>query len=69
MHNLTPEKSSKRYGVGLVRSRLESSCVYVEDNQKQTGEMFPFIFQLAEMMGLSENAKDCWCANHFPDKT
>ncbi len=58
MHNLTPEKSSKRFGVGLVGSGLESSCVYVEDNQKQTGEMFPFIFELAERMGLSENAKD-----------
>jgi len=58
MHNLTPEQSSKRFGVGLVGSRLESSCVYVEDNQKQTGEMFPFIFELAEKMGLSENAKD-----------
>ncbi|CAK9228137.1 unnamed protein product [Sphagnum troendelagicum] len=58
MHNLTPEKSSKRFGVGLVGSGLESSCVYVDDNQKQTGEMFPFIFELIEKMGLSENAKD-----------
>jgi hypothetical protein len=58
MRNLTPEKSSKRFGVGLVGSRLENSCVYVEDNQKQTGEMFLFIFELAEKMGLSENAKD-----------
>ncbi len=39
-------------------SRLENSCVYMEDNQKQTGEMFPFIFELAEMMGLCENAKN-----------
>jgi hypothetical protein len=30
----------------------------MEDNQKQTGEMFPFIFELAEMMGLCENAKN-----------
>jgi hypothetical protein len=44
MFNLTPETSSKRFGVGLVGSRLESSCVYVENNQKQTGEMFSFIF-------------------------
>jgi hypothetical protein len=58
MCNLTPEKSSKRFGVGLVGSRLENNCVYVEDNQKQTGEMFPFIFELAEKMGLSGNAKD-----------
>jgi hypothetical protein len=26
--------------------------------KKQTGEMFPFIFELAEKMGLSENVKD-----------
>jgi hypothetical protein len=29
----------------------------VEDNQNQTGEMFPFIFELVEKMGLSKNAK------------
>jgi hypothetical protein len=32
--------------------------MYVKDNQNQTGEMFPFIFELAEKMGLSENAND-----------
>jgi hypothetical protein len=58
MCNLTPEKSSERFGVGLLGSRLEISCMYVEDDQKQIGEMFPFIFELAEKMGLSENAKD-----------
>jgi len=58
MFNLTPETSSKRFGVGLVGSRFQSGCVYVEDNEKQTGEMFPFIFELAEKMGLSENAKE-----------
>ncbi len=58
LQNLTPEKSSKKFGVGLVGSRLENNHVYVEDNQNQTGEMFPFIFELAEKMGLSENAKD-----------
>jgi hypothetical protein len=26
--------------------------------KKQTGEMFPFIFELAEKMGFSENVKD-----------
>ncbi len=56
--NLTAEQSSKSFGVGLVGSKLENSCVYVEDNQKQTDEMFPFIFELAEKMGLSENVKD-----------
>ncbi len=56
--NLTAEESSKRFGVGLVGSRLENNHVYVEGNQNQTGEMFPFIFELAEKMGLSENAKD-----------
>ncbi|CAM6066784.1 unnamed protein product [Sphagnum tenellum] len=58
MCNLTPEQSSKSFGVGLVRSRLENNRVYMEDNQNQTGEMFPCIFELAEKMGLSENAKD-----------
>jgi hypothetical protein len=58
MCNLTPEQSSKSFGVGLVGSRLENNLMYVEDNQNQTGEMFPFIFELAEKMGLSENAKD-----------
>jgi hypothetical protein len=58
MCNLTPEQSSKRFGVGLVGSRRENNRVYVEDNQNQTGEMFPFIFEFAEKMGLSENAKD-----------
>ncbi|KAH8973309.1 hypothetical protein BDL97_01G039300 [Sphagnum fallax] len=58
MFNLTPETSSKRFGVGLVGSKLENNRVYVEDNQNQTGEMFPFIFELAEKMGLSKNAKD-----------
>jgi len=56
--NLTAKESSKRIGVGLVGSRLENSCMYVEDNQKKTGEMFPFIFELAKKMGLGENAKD-----------
>jgi hypothetical protein len=32
--------------------------MYVEDNEKQTGEMFPFVFELAEKMGISENVKD-----------
>jgi hypothetical protein len=32
--------------------------MYVEDNKKQTGEMFPFILELAEKMGLSENVKN-----------
>jgi hypothetical protein len=58
MCNLTPEQSSKSFGVGLVGSRLENNLMYVEDNQNQTGEMFPFIFELAEKMGLSENAND-----------
>ncbi len=58
MCNLTPKESSKRFGVGLKGSRLESHCIYVEDDKKQTGEMFPFIFELAEKMGFSENAKD-----------
>jgi hypothetical protein len=58
MCNLTPEQSFKSFGAGLVGLRLENSSVYVEDNQKQTSEMFPFIFELVEMMGLSENAKD-----------
>jgi hypothetical protein len=58
MFNLTPETSSKRFGVGLVGSRFQSRCLYVEDNEEQTGEMFPFIFELAEKMGLSENAKE-----------
>jgi hypothetical protein len=57
MCNLTPEQSSKSFGVGLVGSRLENNRVYVEDNQNQTGEMFPFIFELVEKMGLSKNAK------------
>ncbi len=42
----------------MVGSRLENNGVYVKDNQNQTGEMFPFIFELAEKMGLSENAND-----------
>ncbi|CAK9860356.1 unnamed protein product [Sphagnum jensenii] len=58
MCNLTPEQSSKSFGVGLVGSKLENNLMYVEDNQNQTGEMFPFMFELAEKMGLSENAKD-----------
>jgi len=58
MCNLTPEQSSKSFGVGLVGSRLENNCVYVEDNQNQTGEMCPFIFELAEKMGFNKNAKD-----------
>ncbi len=58
MCNLTPEQSSKSFGVGLVGSRLENIHMYVEDNQNQTGEMIPFIFELVEKMGLSENAKD-----------
>ncbi len=49
--NLTPKESSKRFGVGLVGSRLENNRVYVKDNQNQIGE-------LAEKMGLSENAND-----------
>jgi hypothetical protein len=56
--NLTPEESFERFGVGLVRFRLEINCVYVKDNQNQTGEMFLFLFKLAEKMGLSENAND-----------
>jgi hypothetical protein len=32
--------------------------MYVKDNQNQTGEMFPFIFEVVEKMGLSENAND-----------
>ncbi|KAH9574106.1 hypothetical protein CY35_01G038000 [Sphagnum magellanicum] len=58
MCNLTPAQSSKSFGVGLVGSRLENNHVYVEDNHNQTGEMFPFIFELVEKMGLSENAKN-----------
>ncbi len=59
MCNLTPEESSKRFGVGLGGFESEGLCMYVEDNMsKQTGEMFPLIFELAEKMGLkSENAK------------
>jgi len=34
MCNLTPEQSSKRFGVSLMESRLESHCMYVEDNKK-----------------------------------
>ncbi len=56
--NLTLEQSSKFFGVGLVRSRLKNNRVYVKDNQNQIGEMFPFIFELAEKMGLNENAND-----------
>jgi hypothetical protein len=42
--------------------------MYVEDNMsKQTGEMFPLIFELAENMGLrSENAKPSWL-QHLKD--
>jgi hypothetical protein len=58
MCNLTPEQSSKSFGVGLVGSRLENNHMYVEDNQNQIGEMFPFIFELAEKMGLSKNDTD-----------
>ncbi len=56
--NLTSEESSKRFGVGLVGSQLENNRVYVKDNQNQISEMFPFIFELAEKMGLNENAND-----------
>ncbi|CAM6071362.1 unnamed protein product [Sphagnum tenellum] len=56
--NLTTEESSKRFGVGVGESRFQSHCMYVEHNEKQTGEMFPLIVELAEKMGLSENAKD-----------
>jgi hypothetical protein len=58
MCNLTPKESSKIFGVGLKGSRLESRCIYVEDDKRKIDEMFPFIFELAEKMGLSENAKD-----------
>jgi len=58
MCNLTPKESSQRFGVGLMGSRLESRCIYVEDDRKQTSEMFPFIFEIVEKMGLSENVKD-----------
>jgi hypothetical protein len=34
MCNLTPEQSSKRFGVGLMGSRLQSHCMYGEDNNK-----------------------------------
>jgi hypothetical protein len=45
MCNLTPEESSKRFGVGLGGFRSEGLYMYVEDNMnKQTGEMFPLIF-------------------------
>jgi len=66
--NLTPEESSKRFGVGLGGFRSEGLCMYVEDNMnKQTGEMFPLIFELAEKMGLkSENAKPSW-SQHLKD--
>ncbi|CAK9205179.1 unnamed protein product, partial [Sphagnum troendelagicum] len=68
MCNLTPEESSKRFGVGLGGFRSEGLCMYVEDNMsKQTGEMFPLIFELAEKMGLeSENAKPSWL-QHLKD--
>ncbi|KAH8973335.1 hypothetical protein BDL97_01G041100 [Sphagnum fallax] len=56
--NFTAEESSKRFGVGVGGSRFQSHCMYVEHNEKQTGEMFPLIVELAEKMGLSENAKD-----------
>ncbi len=56
--NLTAEESSKRFGVGVGESRFQSRGMYVEHNEKQTGEIFPFILELAEKMGLSENAKD-----------
>jgi hypothetical protein len=56
--NFTTEESSKRFGVGVGESRFQSHCMYVEHNEKQTGEMFPLIVELAEKMGLSENAKD-----------
>ncbi len=42
----------------MGESRFQSHCMDVEHNEKQTSEMFPFIFELAEKMGLSENAKD-----------
>jgi hypothetical protein len=58
MCNLTPEESSKRFGVGMMGSRVQSCCIYVMNNEKQTGEMFPCIFELVEKMGLSENAQD-----------
>jgi hypothetical protein len=68
MCNLTPKESSKRFGVGLGGFRSEGLCMYVEDNMsKQTGEMFPLIFELAEKMGLkSENAKPSWL-QHLKD--
>jgi len=68
MCNLTPEESSKRFGVGLGGLKSKGLCVYVEDNMsKQTGEMFPLIFKLAEKMGLkSENAKPSWL-QHLKD--
>jgi hypothetical protein len=56
--NFTTEESSKRFGVGVGESRFQSHCMDVEHNEKQTGEMFPLIVELAEKMGLSENAKD-----------
>jgi hypothetical protein len=60
MCNLTPKRSSKRFGVGLEGFRSEGICMHVEDNMnKQTSEMFPLIFELAEKMGLkNENAKN-----------
>ncbi len=68
MCNLTPEESSKRFGVGLEGFKSEGICMYVEDNMsKQTSEMFPLIFELAEKMGLkSENAKPSWL-QHLKD--
>jgi hypothetical protein len=57
MCNLTPKKSSKRFGVGVMGSRVQSHCIYVKDNEKQTSEMFPCIFELVEKMGLSKNAQ------------
>ncbi len=41
--NFTAEESSKRFGVGVGESRFQSHCMYVEHNEKQTGEMFPLI--------------------------
>jgi len=68
MCNLTPEESSQRFGVGLGGFRSEGLCMYVKDNMsKQTGEMFPLIFELAEKMGLKrENAKPSWL-QHLKD--
>jgi hypothetical protein len=53
MCNLTPEQSSKRFGVGLMGSRLESHCMYVVDNKKNRPvKCFHLYLSLLKRWGL-----------------